>query len=400
MGTKRPEFPHIGWDPTPGDVEDTRALAKKLGTLASELGGAVRDLERIECGAWKGKAALAFTEYIGEDVTPLIRRSHESFAKASRALHRWAEELADFQDEADRLEKSAGRKLEARAEAEAAAEGKGSEELGKASGAVTHVTNQVHDLEDRYKKAAGAISRELDKAGDIAPNEPGFWDKLGKGIADAWDATGEWFKDHADMIKEIGDVLSLISNALGVLAIITAPFEPLGAIFAVGAMATSGAALLTHLTAKAAGADVSWTSMTFDALGVLPGIKGLTGGAALAKGTSAAARASQLGSGYRGVTSIGKTYKLFGPLKATPVVKVGEGGSRLRLAAESGLQNFRGGQLAGTKTLNTLGSKLPFVKSDELLSPMSKGGRALDAAIKSGLTGYKGYTIAHTDYGN
>ncbi|MEU7584637.1 enoyl-CoA hydratase/isomerase family protein, partial [Streptomyces sp. NPDC041068] len=255
-------------------------------------------------------------------------------------------------------------------------------------------------LEDRYSKAAGAISKELDKAGDIAPDEPGFWDKLGKGIADAWDATGEWFKEHADLIKEIGDVLSLISNALGVLAIITAPFEPLGAIFAAGAMATSGAALLAHLTAKAAGADVSWTSMTFDALGVLPGIKGLTGGAALAKGTGAAARASQLGSGYRGVTSIGKAYKLFGPLKATPVVKLGEGGSRLRLAAESGLQNFRGGQLAGTKTLNALGSKVPFVKSDELLAPMSNGGRALDAAIKTGLTGYKGYTIAHTDYGN
>ncbi|MEV7195331.1 enoyl-CoA hydratase/isomerase family protein [Streptomyces sp. NPDC093510] len=395
MGTRRPDFPHIGWDPTPGDVEDTRALAKKLGGLASELGTAVRDLERIECGAWKGKAALAFTSYIGEDVTPLIRKSHESFDKASRALHRWAKELADFQDEADRLEKKAGDKLDARSEAKP-----DSEESAKASGDVDGVIGDVHDLEDRYAKAAGAISKELDKAGDIAPNEPGFWDRLGKGIADAWDATGDWFEDHADLIKEIGDVLSLISNALGVLAIITAPFEPLGAIFAVGAMATSGAALLTHLTAKAAGADVSWTSMTFDALGVLPGVKGLTGGAALAKGTSAAARASRLGAGYRGVTSVGKAYKLFGPLKATPVVKLGEGGSRLRLAAESGLQNFRGGQLAGTKTLNTIGSKLPFVKSDELLAPMSNGGRALDAAIKSGLTGYKGYTIAHTDYGN
>ncbi|MFK4067612.1 enoyl-CoA hydratase/isomerase family protein [Streptomyces sp. NPDC029674] len=395
MGTKRPAFPHIGWDPTPGDVEDTRELAKKLGGLASELGTAVRDLERIECGAWKGKAALAFTEYIGEDVTPLIRKSHQSFDKASRALHRWARQLQEFQDEADRLEKKAGDKLDARSEAKP-----NSKESAKASGDVDGVIGDVHDLEDRYSRAAGAISKELDKAGDIAPNEPGFWDKLGKGIADAWDATGEWFEDHADMIKEIGDVLSLISNALGVLAIITAPFEPLGAIFAVGAMATSGAALLTHLTAKTAGADVSWTSMTFDALGVLPGVKGLTGGAALAKGTSAAARAAQLGSGYRGVTSVGKAYKLFGPLKATPVVKLGEGGSRLRLAAESGLQNFRGGQLAGTKTLNTLGSRLPFVKSDELLAPMSNGGRALDAAIKSGLTGYKGYTIAHTDYGN
>ncbi|WP_371527836.1 enoyl-CoA hydratase/isomerase family protein [Streptomyces sp. NBC_01283] len=392
---KRPALAHIGWDPTPGDVTDTRELAKKLGGLASELGAAVRDLERIECGAWKGKTALAFTEYIGQDVTPLVRKSHESFDKASRALHRWAGELQDFQDEADRLNKSAGQKLDARAEAKP-----NSEESGKASGDVDGVIQQVHDLEDRYSRAAAAISKELDKAGDIAPDEPGFWDKLTKGVADAWDATGQWIKDHADMIKEIGDVLSLISSALGVLAIITAPFEPIGAIFAAAAMVTSGAALLTHLAAKAAGADVSWVSITFDAFGVLPGVKGLTGSAALAKGTSAAARATKLGSGYRAVTSVGKSFKLFGPLKATPMVKLGEGGSRLKLAAESGLQNFRGGQLIGTKSINSIGSKLPFLKSDELIAPMSNAGRALDSAIKTGLTGYKAHTIAHTDYGN
>lgn len=392
---RRPTFPHIGWDPTPGDVTDTRELAKKLGGLATELGNAVRDLERIECGAWKGKTALAFTEYIGQDVTPLVRKSHESFDKASRALHRWAGELQDFQDEADRLEKSAGRKLEAREEAKP-----NSEEAAKASGDVDGVTQQVHDLEDRYSRAAGAISKELDKAGDIAPDEPGFWDKLTKGVAEAWDATGQWIKDHADMIKEIGDVLSLISSALGVLAIITAPFEPIGAIFAAAAMVTSGAALLTHLAAKAAGADVTWVEIGFDAFGVLPGVKGLTGGAALAKGTSAATRAAKLGSGYRAVTSVGKSFKLFGPLKATPMVKLGEGGSRMKLAVESGLQNFRGGQLVGTKSINTIGSRLPFVKSDELIAPMSNAGRALDGAIKTGLTGYKAHTIAHNDYGN
>lgn len=401
MAAKRPDFPHIGWDPTPGDVEGTRDLAKTLGILASELGASLRDLERIECGAWKGKAALAFTEYIGEDVTPLIRKSHESFDKASRALHRWARELGEFQDEANRLEKQAGEKLEARDRAEKKAEGKGSKELGEASGDVDAVTRKVHDLEDRFRRAAADVTKDLDKAGDIAPNEPGFWDKLGKSIADAWNATGEWIKDHADMIKALGDALSLISSALGVLAIITAPFEPIGAIFAAASMITSGAALLTHLAAMAAGADVSWHTIMFDALGVLPGVKGLTtGAAAVAKGTNAAARAAKLGPGYRGVTSVGKKFKVFGPLTATPVVKVAEGGSRMRIAAESGLQNFRGGQLLGTKSVNAIGTKLPFVRSAEAIPPMGTAGRALDAAIKTGLTGYKGYTIANTNYGN
>ena len=154
MAGTRPAFPNIGWDPTPGDVEDTRELAKKLGSLASDLGTAVKELERIECGAWKGKTAIAFTEYIGEDVTPLIRKSFESFDKASRALHRWSNELKDFQDEANRLEKSAGTKLDERADAEAKADGKGSKELGEASSAVDGVIQKVHDLEERFKQAA------------------------------------------------------------------------------------------------------------------------------------------------------------------------------------------------------------------------------------------------------
>ncbi|WP_409236788.1 enoyl-CoA hydratase/isomerase family protein [Streptomyces sp. PA5.6] len=393
--TKRPALPNIGWDPTPGNVEDTRELAKKLGGLAGELGAAVRDLERIECGAWKGKAALAFTEYIGEDVTPLIRKSHESFDKASRALHRWAKELKEFQDETDRLEKKAGEKLDARSEAKP-----DSKESAKTSGDVDEVIGQVHDLEDRFAKAAGAISKELDKAGDIAPDEPGFWDKLTKGVTDAWKTAGEWIKDHAELIKMIGDALSLISSALGILAIITAPFEPIGAIFAAASMVTSGAALLTHLTAKAAGAEVSWVEIGFDAFGVLPGVKGLLGTAKVAKGASATARAAKLGSGYEAGMKSSRLLQLFGKGKPAPVVQLAEGGSRTRLAVESGLQNFRGGQLAGTKSINALGSRLPFIKSDELISPMGQGGRAFDAAIKTALTGYKGHTIANRDYGS
>lgn len=381
---KRPALSHIGWDPTPGDVTDTRELAKKLGGLATELGNAVRDLERIECGAWKGKTALAFTEYIGQDVTPLVRKSHESFDKASRALHRWAGELQDFQDEADRLDKSAGRKLEARAEAKP-----NTEESGKASGDVDGVIQQVNDLEDRYGRAAGAISKELDKAGDIAPDEPGFWDKLTKGVADAWDATGQWIKDHADMIKMIGDLLSDLSGILGMLAIITAPFEPIGAIFATAAVVTSGLALVSHLVAKAAGADVSWVSIGFDALGSLPGIGAFSKGVKVADGGVAAARAGQLGKGFKGVSTISRnivgvgdnvagaatlTFRTktigLGGLKAGGFIST-EGGlmNRMSLVAE---QTVRNGQWIGTRGI-------PGLKN---IDSMSNLGRGIDAAIK------------------
>ncbi|WP_371546969.1 enoyl-CoA hydratase/isomerase family protein [Streptomyces sp. NBC_00554] len=328
MAGKRPAFLHIGWDPTPGDVEDTRDLAKKLGGLASELGTALRELERIECGAWQGKTALAFTEYIGQDVTPLIRKSHDSFDKASRALHRWANELHDFQDEANRLEKSAGEKLEAREKAEQKAEGKGSEELGKASGAVDEVTGKVHDLEERYKEAAGKISKELDKAGDIAPDEPGFWDKLTKGVADAWDATGQWIKDHADMIKLIGDLLSDLTAVLALLAIVTLPFPPLAAIFGTAALITSGLALVAHGIAKAAGADVSWMQIGLDAVGLMPGIGAFSKGIKVAGKTpalasaAAASKAGALGKGFQ-ATNIGRARMLLSTGEQAGFVKGG-----------------------------------------------------------------------------
>ncbi|PBC62056.1 hypothetical protein BKI49_20950 [Streptomyces sp. Tue6028] len=395
----RPPFPHIGWDPTPGDVEQTRELAKKLGGLAGELGTALRELQQIECGAWRGKTALAFSEHISTDVTPLIEKSHDSFDKASRALHRWAGQLSDFQDEADRLEKTAGEKLDAEDKAEKKAEGKGSDELGKASGAVDKVISDVHDLEDRYKKAAALISKDLDKAADIAPDEPGFWDKLGHGIADAWDATGEWIKDHADLIAFIGDLLSDLTAILGLLAIITIPFEPLGAIFGAAALLTSGLALLSHSIAKAAGADVSWMEIGTDALGLLPGI-GLFGkGVKVATKATAAERALMFGKGMQGtelaagarnlfatgelaqkveggLPLLGKRIVLGGSFKEIGFISSGSGTmNRLAGLAEAG---YHQGQWIGTKGLKLIsGNRLA-------LNPETPVGIALDAAGKIG----------------
>ncbi|WP_037627237.1 membrane protein [Streptomyces aureus] len=397
--TKRPAFPHIGWDPTPGDVEDTRELARKLGSLAGELGTALKELEQIEAGAWKGKTAVAFTEYIGDDVTPLIRKSHDSFGKASRALHRWANELHGFQDEADRLEKTAGEKLEAKDKAEQKAEGKGSEDLAKTSSAVNEVTSKVHDLEDRYRRAAGLIGKELDKAGDIAPDEPDFWDKLGHGITDAWDATGQWIQDHADMIKLIGDLLSDLTAVLGLLAIVTLPFPPLAAVFGTAALLASGLALAAHGLAKAAGADVGWMQIGMDAVGLMPGIgmfgKGIkvAGETADIARVAAAGKVAALGKGFQ-ATDIGSSRILMafgkssnglaGGLGKAGLVKIGgmsdhvfevSHGSSGLMSRMGGLSSagYHEGQWMGSKGLNMI----PGVK----INPMGAG-IAIDAGLK------------------
>ncbi|MEC4016505.1 putative T7SS-secreted protein [Streptomyces sp. H27-D2] len=394
MTGERRSFPRIGWNPAPGDVEQTRDLGKKLGGLATELGTALRELEQIEAGAWKGKAAVAFTEYVSEDVAPLIKKSHESFEKASGALHRWARELQGFQDEADRLEKSVGKKLDALADANA----KGpSTEVGEASGAVNEVTGQVDDLEVRYKRAAGLISKDLDKATDIAPDEPNFWEKLLDDVEDTWDATAKWVEEHAGTIALIGDLLSDLTGILAVLAIVTLPFPPLSAIFGAAALITSGLALLSHSIAKAAGADVSWQSIGLDAVGLLPGIGAFGKGVKLAEGANLSAKAAEFGKGFSGVavsgarnlvafgeaggnvagghkiTALGMRVTLWGSKNIGLISH--ESGTMSRLAGIAN-KGYHQGQLIGTKGLKLISG------GHAAINPLGNAGRALDAGFK------------------
>jgi hypothetical protein len=414
-------FPHLGLDPTPGDVERTRDLARQLGDLHGELTTTVSELDRIDCGAWKGEAAKAFVAHIDHDVTPLIKKAQLSFGRASGALSRWADQLHAFQTEAAALEREAATKQgvldHARTAAglppddgtphpapeaspnpdpTAAAEAeKKQQAVTDATHALDGVRHRADELHHRFTNAANTISHDLDKAGDIAPDKPGLFSRIVHGVENAWNDTIQWVKDHADLIKLIGDLLSDLSGILAVLAIITAPFEPLGAIFATAAVVASAAALVTHLIAKAAGADVSWISIGFDALGAIPGIGAFAKGAKVAEGSVAAARAVELGEGFRGVTTVsrnfvGKAGELiaggkqitlfnkfsveFGGLKnAGKIISDGKILNRMQLVSE---QVYHSGQLIGTKGLKVItGGKV-------VVDAMSKTGRAIDAGIK------------------
>ncbi|MDI5964254.1 enoyl-CoA hydratase/isomerase family protein [Streptomyces sp. SL13] len=424
------DFPALGFDPAPGDVDLTRGLARQLGSIATELGTTVQEIDQIECGAWKGKAAKAFADHVAHDVEPLLRKAHESFEHSSHAMANWASRLDGFQQEARALEREAAAKKSALSSAQAAAgvsvdghrpvpspspetapqpsaaqaaaaaaDAKRKQHaLSDADSALNGVISRAHELQDRYNSAAKAIGGQLHKAGDIAPDKPGFFSRMVHDVEGAWTDCAQWLHDHADMIAHIGDILSAISSVLGVLAIITAPLEPLGAIFAASAMAFSGAALLTQGLAKLEGADVSWADLAFDAVGLIPGIKGATSGVKLAEGADVAARAGQLGDDVRGVTGISKQFKLFGPLKAFPVLRANNAAGRATLAMEGAYQNVRGGQLLGSKGVNML-TKLPFIKSTELIAPMSGLGRGIDATVKGAMTARKIHGIAKNDFG-
>ncbi|QKW08898.1 enoyl-CoA hydratase/isomerase family protein [Streptomyces sp. NA04227] len=404
----RPQLPAIGRDPTPGDVLETRNLARRINGLATDLGTTVRELEQVSCGAWKGKTAVAFAGHVGEDLTPLFKKSHESFSKAASALSRWATQLQEFQDETDRLEKAAQKALDERDDAKTREDAK-SAEGGKGDGkgegadkgksladaeiAVGEAMSWLHDLDDRYAKAAKKIGEDLEKAGNIAPNKPGLFDR----IADGFKGMAEWVKDHADIIALVGDLLSDLTAILGLLAIITLPFPPLAAIFGTAALITGGLALGAHSLAKLAGADVSWAKIGLDAVGLLPGI-GLFGkGAKLAKGADdLVGTAAKFGKGFtaakvtsaknilamgemagkvKGGVNLFQKVAIGGTAKKFVLVSHESSGTMSRLAglAQGG---YHEGQWLGTKGLKLITGG----KAD--LDPFSAGGRALDGALK------------------
>jgi hypothetical protein len=413
-------FPHLGFDPTPGDVERTRSLARQLGDLHGELTTTVSELDRLDCGYWKGEAARAFVHHIDEDVTPLIKKAHDSFGRASGALSRWADQLHGFQEEADTLEREAATKQTALDQAKtaaglppddgaphpapqtspnpdpaAAAEAKKKKQaLSDAHNALDGVRHRAEELHNRYTSAANAISHDLDKAGDIAPDKPGLFSRIVHGVADAWNDTVKWVQDHADLIKLIGDLLSDLTGILAILAIITAPFEPLGAIFGTAALITGALALGAHVLAKLAGADVSWLQLGLDVLGVIPGIGMFGKGIKVVGNAARDAKLAEFGAGFTSSVVRGKQIFAFGEEGLRGL----EGGLRFKnialfgtrdfnlISTESGLASrmanlsnstYHAGQLLGTKGLGLIS------RGKIAINPMGNLGRGIDATIKA-----------------
>lgn len=330
---------------------------------------------------------------------PRARRSdaagaeEPAFHKASKALHSWAGQLERFQDEADRLERKAGTALDADEQAKAK-----DKDRSETSNQVGKVEGEVEDLEHRYRKAADAIGADFDSASGLAPDEPGFFESLADDIADTWNATIDWIQEHADDIAMLGDLLSDITGILGMLAILTMPFEPLGAIFGAAALITSGLALVSHSVAKAAGADVEWKSIGLDAVGLMPGIGLFSKGVKVVSKVTATARgvkktefgadfvATELSPGVRnifatgelagktqgGLGLFGKRVVLGGKFDSIGLISHESGAlSRLAGMSEAG---YHQGQLLGTKGINLI----PKVN----INPTRLPGMLMDAGIK------------------
>lgn len=295
------EYPYLGFDPAPGSpaiVDDLRQTALRV---AARLDAASTSLRRLgdTDSVWQGEAARAFTRRVG-DLPKHLSDGASSMNDAARALGSWSSDLADFRRRAADYERQAAQAAASVSASKAAVDAlkapganatpaqvnaakdqttQAQAKARAASDALSDILAQARRLLAEHENTAGQIAHALRAASDVAPAKPGFFSRLGHTLADAADfvvslpdKAWTWIKDNADLIAQIGDILSDISTVIGLVATVMMFIPPLeavsGVLFAVAAGFAAGA-LISHSVAKAAGADVSWGTIGLDAVGVV-----------------------------------------------------------------------------------------------------------------------------------
>ncbi|TCO52812.1 putative T7SS-secreted protein [Actinocrispum wychmicini] len=388
------QFPALGFDPAPGTISSITQLVENLGSVARDLGDAHDTMLKVGQGGsiWEGEAAHAFQGKVGE-LPGYLAKANNSLGDAAKVLDGWATDLsslqrtaADYEAQAEAALKSvqsaqgnpdlslAGRTFDSD-DALKAAQGRfdaAKQRLDQANADLDHIRDAAKRLFEQHQGLADDVAKALRDAKDEAPEEPGFFDRIGEwiggivdGIAnlakDAW----QFIKDHADLIAKIGDVLSAIGTVLSIVAVATSWIPGVNAVTAAAAVGVSAAAMGTHLLAKAAGANVSWSTIGFDAIGMIPG-----GGSA--KGAIGAAKV--LPKAFKA----GKAAATFAE-DGTKIAKGVQAG--MKTISRAGAQQIGGGANLlnkGVKGINAVGGKLGAPKIGEFaVNTFETGGKKL-----------------------
>ena len=349
-------LPTLGFDPTPGDVAASRAVAQTTGAAAEALHEIAAVLAGSAGGEWRGKAAIAFRDLLDDDFKPKVDKAAKAFDQAARVLHRWTVHMEDEQRRAAHLERRAHDAHEhARGARGRAAQVRVPDvvpedptSLSRHEDAVEqrrHYERQADDadrelaaarddarrLQDAYEAAGQDAARQLKHAMDLAPDEPGFWDRLGSGILGALDKIGDAVADLGDwatdllhtiapVLELIGDLAALLSTACAILALVPV----LTPLMAPAALALGGVALAGHYL-SAVGETGSFldaltdSEVLWDAAGLVTGGAVLKYGGRMTKAVYRAARAN--GNTYRVVRVASTGRRMHVPLKLFDAVR-------------------------------------------------------------------------------
>lgn len=400
-------YPAIGFDPAPGTVDSVTGVADNMSVVAKELNEAYTSLTSIgrSGSVWEGKAANGFQDKVGE-LPEYLDKARRSLGDAAKVLEDWAADLESMQRTAKDYEAQAAKALQAVRSAEGNPDlGLGGQtfdtdealrnaqqrfdqaksQLAGAESDLNAIRDSAKRLLEQHQELADRVADALRKAKDEAPEEPGFFDRIGDMLSDVVDGikdlAGDVWKfvqDHAEVIAKIGTVLSAVGNVLGVVAIATCWIPGVNAVTATAAAVVSGAAAGTKLLAKAAGANVSWTSIGMDAIGAIPG------GRAVAGAKNAAVQAARTGSRVSRIPLAGAKVVNIGADTFTPITR-----TALRANPAEAMYNAaRYTHANGVKMAN-------WMPGVNITDAFSTGGLIAGATANSVVGGAKGLGLAY-----
>ncbi|WP_344290611.1 hypothetical protein [Streptomyces synnematoformans] len=156
--------------------------------------------------------------------------------------------------------------------------------LTSANDELEDIRRRARSLNAEFVSAGDDTARQLTRAADNAPPEPGWLDRTLDGIGDIFGGIQDFLEEHRDLLKFIGDICADIAMVVGVICVgilIVGLFvSGVGVPFALGLIGTIAAAgaLLGHGGAMIGGhPDVSLGTLAWDAAGLVAGGIGLRG---------------------------------------------------------------------------------------------------------------------------
>lgn len=286
------DFPNLGFDPAPGDLDTVRRLVTAIGTVTGQSGTAQSQLKRIgeTDGIWVGKAASAFSDSVSE-IPPYLEKALTSLNAAHRALSSWETSLAGYQSRARKLEQEAEAAAGRVGSAQRALDGLPGDTEGMtdkekedhkddkkgktasydaAAAELEAIQGRARTLNDEFNGDAETAARQIKNAADDAPPEPNWFerrlDDLGNLLEGAWDTITD-----PNFWKLIGDILADVAMVIGIICLFAIPFGGLAGLALIGLYVGAGA-LVAHGIALAGGAEgMTWQTLAWDAAGVLAG---------------------------------------------------------------------------------------------------------------------------------
>ncbi|MFD5570751.1 putative T7SS-secreted protein [Streptomyces cadmiisoli] len=295
--TARPKdwSPLYDSDPVPGDPYEVARLGKKLRGMADEIDKQARNIRALaSVDGWDSDAGRAFHE-IADDTAGRLKKAYDRYDEASSALGTKVVEgdgeSAEYASELHRAQKLADKGLEEfrAAEVDHKAALKALEPFeGTVPSKDDHTerTKQGKNRDDAALLMAKARTK-IERAKDIRDDAA---DRAAKKIKYVIHHDGvrdpggimNWIADNADWISTAATVVAVL--ALVAAVVLTGG---LAAVLLVGlASALSATALAGRLyDVFARGGKFDWLKITFDVLGIIPGLGALKGLSAAAKGS-------------------------------------------------------------------------------------------------------------------